>query len=125
MSRTTGSGSYSTTMRSTASSATYRLSAATIATASPDVAHLAERERRIARRCMADDAVGVADGRNLRVGDDDGHIDESHGEGGAALDAGRAVADDPVELCAQLFDDARDAVFGEGVLVAGLRRRQK
>ena len=32
-----GSGSYSTTMRSTASSATYRLSAAIIATASPTV----------------------------------------------------------------------------------------
>ena len=35
MSLTTGKGAYSTTMRSIASSARYRLSAATIATASP------------------------------------------------------------------------------------------
>ena len=44
---------------------------------------------------------------------------------GAALDAGRAVADDPVELPAQLGDHPRDAVFGQGILVAGLRGGQQ
>ena len=45
----------------------------------------------------ADDAVGVAHRGHFRVGDDEGFIGIAHGERGAALDAGRAVADDPVE----------------------------
>jgi hypothetical protein len=42
-----------------------------------------------------------------------------------ALYAGRAVADDPVEFGAQFFDDLGDAVFGQRILVAGLRRRKQ
>jgi hypothetical protein len=52
-------------------------------------------------------------------------VGKAHRECGAALDAGRAVADHPVELVPQLGDDAADPVLGERVLVAGLRGRQQ
>ena len=67
----------------------------------------------------------VADRRHLGVGDDDGLIDEPHGQGGATLDAGGAVTDDPVEFRTQFLNDARDALFGEGILVPRLRRRKQ
>ena len=54
-----------------------------------------------------------------------GRIGVPHRQRRAALDAGRTVADDPIEFRAQLRDDAGDAVFGERVLVAGLRGRQQ
>ena len=50
----------------------------------------------------------------------------THGERRAALDAGRTVADDPVEFArAARAITLRDALFGQGVLVAGLRGRQQ
>ena len=45
----------------------------------------------------ADDAVGIAHRGDLGIGDDDGLVGIAHRQRGAALDAGRAVADDPVE----------------------------
>jgi hypothetical protein len=48
-----------------------------------------------------------------------------HGQRGAALDAGGAVADHPVEFLAQLVHDARHALLRERVLVARLRGRQR
>ena len=59
---------------------------------------------------QADDAVGVAHRGDFRVGDDDGDVGMAHGQRRAALDAGRAVADDPVELLAQLVDHPGDAL---------------
>ncbi len=41
------------------------------------------------------------------------------------LDAGRAVADHPVELFAQFGENARDAFLRERILVARLGRRQQ
>ncbi len=49
----------------------------------------------------------------------------AHGKSRAALDTGRAVADDPVELVLELADDAADADGVEGVLVPRLRGGQK
>src|SRR5258705_7094146 len=49
----------------------------------------------------------------------------AHRQRRAALDAGGAVADHPVELAAQLPDDRGDAVLGQRVLVASLRGRQQ
>ena len=72
-----------------------------------------------------DDAIGIAHRRHFRIGHDDGGVGEAHGERGAALDAGRAVADHPVEFAAQLLDDAGDALLGQRILVAGLRGRQQ
>ena len=67
----------------------------------------------------------IADRRHLRIGDDDGGVGESHGERGATLDTGWAIADDPVEFCAQFPDHARHAVFGERILVPRLRGRKQ
>src|SRR6516162_322052 len=60
-----------------------------------------------------------------RIDDDDRGIGKPHGERGAALDAGGAVADHPIEHTAQLRNHATDPFFGQRVLVAGLRRRQQ
>ena len=49
----------------------------------------------------------------------------AHGERGAAFDAGRAVAQDPVEPAPELGDDAADALVGQRVLVPRLRGRQQ
>ena len=49
----------------------------------------------------------------------------AHGKERAPLDAGRAVADHPVEIGAQRIDHMGDAVLGERVLVAGLRGREE
>ena len=49
----------------------------------------------------------------------------AHRQCRAALDAGRTVADDPVEFGFQLFDDLGDAFLGQRVLVASLRCRQQ
>ncbi|MGY4375689.1 hypothetical protein ACVWZ3_003328 [Bradyrhizobium sp. i1.3.6] len=59
------------------------------------------------------------------MGDDHGLVRKAHRHGGAALDAGRAVADHPVEAVAQIVDDLADALFRQRVLVAGLRGRQQ
>ena len=59
------------------------------------------------------------------IADDDGRIGISHRQCRAALDSGRAVADDPVETLAQLGDHAADAFFRQRVLVARLRGRQQ
>ena len=72
-----------------------------------------------------DDAVGIAHRRYFRVGDDDGGVGEAHGERGPALDAGRAVADHPIEFATQLLDDAGNACLGQRILVARLRGRQQ
>ncbi len=70
---------------------------------------------------QADDAVGVAHRRHFRVGHHDGRVGVAHGERRAPLDAGRAVADDPIEERPELADYAVDAVLGERVLVPRLR----
>ncbi len=49
----------------------------------------------------------------------------AHGELRAALDAGRTVADHPVEALAEFADHALDALFRQRVLVARLRSRQQ
>ena len=69
-----------------------------------------------------DDAVGIAHRGYFGIGHDDGGIGIAHRQRGAALDPGRTVADDPVEFLPQLVNDFGDAVFGQRVLVAGLRR---
>jgi len=56
------------------------------------------------------------------VGDDYRRIGVAHRERRAALDSGRAVAEDPVELLAQFRNNAGNAVLGQSILVAGLRR---
>ena len=66
----------------------------------------------------------VAHRGHLGVGDDDGDLGVTHGERRAALDAGRAVADHPVELLLELGHHPGDALLGERVLVARLRGRQ-
>jgi hypothetical protein len=66
------------------------------------------------------DAIGIAYRRHDHSG-----IGESHRQRCAALDASRAVADHPVEFIAQFLDDARDALFGQDILVPGLRGRQR
>src|SRR5207302_1053093 len=43
----------------------------------------------------------------------------------AALNPGRTVADDPVELVAQFPNDGRDAILGQGILVLSLRRGEQ
>jgi hypothetical protein len=43
---------------------------------------------------------------------------ESHRQRCAALDAGRAVADHPIEFTAQLLDHAGDALLGQRAFVA-------
>ena len=48
-----------------------------------------------------------------------------HRQRGAALDAGGAVANDPVEFGAQFVDHLGDTLVGQRVLVAGLRCRQE
>ena len=58
--------------------------------------------------------------RHFGIGDDDGLVGKAHGEHGAALDAGRAVAYDIIETAAHLRNDAADAFVGQRVLVAGL-----
>src|SRR6185312_17100358 len=55
----------------------------------------------------------------------DGLVGKAHGERGAALDAGRAVAQNPVEPAPEFVDDAPDALVGQRVLVAGLGGRQQ
>ena len=45
----------------------------------------------------------------------------AHGERGSPLDAGRAVANHPIEFRAQLPDHARHPFLGQRILVAGLR----
>ena len=49
----------------------------------------------------------------------------SHRQDCTALDAGGTVADHPVESLLELADDAPHPFLGEGVLVAGLRCREK
>ena len=73
----------------------------------------------------ADDAVRIAHRRDFRIGDHDRLVGVAHREQRAALDAGRAVADDPVEVLAQFADDALDALVGQRVLVAGLGGREQ
>src|SRR5947209_3862618 len=51
---------------------------------------------------------------------DDGGVGMAHRERGTAVDAGRAVADHPVEFLLELGDDPGDAAAGERVLVTGL-----
>ena len=63
--------------------------------------------------------------RDLRIGDDNSDIGVPHRECGAALNAGRAVAHNPIEPGAQLADQVRHALFCEGILVSGLRRREE
>src|SRR6478736_1434358 len=70
---------------------------------------------------QADNAIGIADRRHLRIGDHHGEVGVPHGERRSPLDAGRAVADDPIERRPQLADHALDAVIRERVLVARLR----
>ena len=48
-----------------------------------------------------------------------------HGEGGPPLDAGGAIADNPIEVLAQFVDHTRDAFFAQSILIPGLRRVQK
>ena len=73
----------------------------------------------------ADDAVGVADGRDFRIGHHDRLVGEAHREQRAALDARRTVAKHPIEAVPQLADDSLDALVSESVLVAGLRGRKQ
>ena len=56
---------------------------------------------------QSDDAIGIAHRGDFRIGDDHRDVGEAHRERRAALDAGGAVADDPVEFLAQFVDDAR------------------
>jgi hypothetical protein len=73
----------------------------------------------------AEDAVGVAHRGDLRVGDDDRFVGEGQRHHGAALDAGRGVADDVVEAHVfEFLEHLLDAFFGQRVLVAGLRGGQ-
>ncbi|MCY1225997.1 hypothetical protein D9M72_382110 [compost metagenome] len=69
---------------------------------------------------QADDAVGIAHRGDFRIGHDDGDIGVAHGERRAAFDAGRAVADHPVEGVLQGGDDLLDPFRRQIVLVAGL-----
>jgi hypothetical protein len=71
-----------------------------------------------------DNAVGIAYRGDLRIRDDYGGVGVPHRERRAALDAGRAVAQNPIELGTQLADHVRDPLFGEGILVSGLRSRE-
>ena len=77
-----------------------------------------------ARRQDADDAVAVAHRGDFRVGDDDRRVGEIQRRDRAVLDAGRAVADDVVELLPQLFEHALDALALQRILVARLRGRE-
>ena len=72
----------------------------------------------------ADDPVAVADGGDLGVGDDDGLVGEVERHLRPSLDPGRAVADDVLELLAQLVQRLADALGVERVLVLGLRGRE-
>src|SRR5690348_14154055 len=73
---------------------------------------------------QAQHAVAVAYGRDLGISDDDRLVGEIHREMRAALDPGRAVAKDIIELVAKLVDHLFDALAGKRVLVARLRGRQ-
>jgi len=63
--------------------------------------------------------------RNRGDIDDDRLVGKAHGEHGAPLDAGGAVAQHPVKALAKLGDDAPDTFFRQCVLVLGLRGRQQ
>ena len=62
---------------------------------------------------------------HLGVGHHHRGVGVAHRQRGAALDAGRAVADHPVEPFPQLIDHPLHAVGGERVLIAGLRGGQE
>ncbi len=67
----------------------------------------------------------VAHGGDFGIGHHQRLVRESHSQHRAAFDARRAVANHPVEALPQVADDPLDALLREGVLVAGLRGRQK
>ena len=72
----------------------------------------------------ADDAVAVAHRGDFGVGHDDRAVGEIERGERAVLDAGRAVADDVVELLLQLLHHPLDALALQRVLVARLRGRE-
>ena len=77
------------------------------------------------RREHAEDAVGIADARDLGVGHDQRLVGEVHRQQCARLDAGRRIADDILEVhLGQVGEDLLDAVLGQRILVARLRGRQ-
>jgi hypothetical protein len=69
----------------------------------------------------ADNAVGIANGRDLRIGDHDRDIGVTHSESCSTFNARRAIADHPVEFLPQLTDHASNAFVGQRVLISGLR----
>ena len=69
---------------------------------------------------QTDNAIRIAHRRDFRVGHNHGDIGMLHGENSAPFDAGRAVANDPVEFAAQIINDARHAPFRQCVLVPRL-----
>ena len=69
----------------------------------------------------ADDAIGIAHGGYFRINNDRGRIGKPHGERCTTLDAGRTVADHPIEPLPHLVDDTGNAAFGQSILASGLR----
>jgi hypothetical protein len=74
---------------------------------------------------QADDAVGIADGRDLWIGHYYRGIRKPHCEGRAPLDPGRTVANDPIEFVAHFLDDTCHPNFSEGIFVPSLRSRKQ
>lgn len=72
-----------------------------------------------------DDPVGVADGRDFRVGDDEHLVRAGDGVAEALLDPRWRVDQDEVELPAQLFAQRPHLLGRDRFLVTGLCRRDE
>src|SRR5215510_16183568 len=72
-----------------------------------------------------DYAVRIAHRRHFRVCYNDRDLRKAHCERCTALDPGGAVAYHPIEHLPKLADDAPNALFSQGVFVAGLRGRKQ